>query len=151
MTYQRLTRTVAAFTGIMLLFLIYHSFSLKGGKAYAQSVLFIALILVVVVFVNSLLKSRTEKRSLEEQKAAYPPIFSPKILVLMLLPILITISWKLLFFLGGSAIGLFILFRLNKLAMVKSVLLSICITVAIQIVFVNLFMISLPTPGWWPR
>lgn len=59
--------------------------------------------------------------------------------------------WKPISFLFAGVLAMMALSIYKKRPILKSLIVSVCTVVVIQLIFRNIFTIPLPTPAWWPR
>lgn len=61
------------------------------------------------------------------------------------------ILWRPISFFFAGIIAMMAISLYKKRPIIKSLIISVCTVVIIQIVFRNIFTIPLPSPGWWPK
>lgn len=149
MTYQRLTRLISGIAIAVMAFLSYESFSLRGGKVYAMCVCFACLFFAIIVFVNSFIEQKKSGKTIDEAKAEYKPMFNGNIIFIMIMPFIMAFLWTKITFMGGTAICLFVIFLYLKQKWLVSLISTLAITVAMQLIFVNIFSLNFDSPSWW--
>lgn len=59
--------------------------------------------------------------------------------------------WKPISFLFAGTLAMMALSVYKKRPVLKSLIVSICTVIIIQLIFRNVFTIPLPSPAWWPK
>lgn len=151
MTFQKITRIVSTILLLACCFLFANSFSMNGGKLYAQACLSAAIILGIIVFVTSLHSSKTHKEEETEETRHHEPIlFEPKIFMLWVAPLAAFFIWEWTNALYAVALmGFFMMFIMRKRPL-QSALIAVLAAIGFVFLFHNLMGLPLSTPGWWP-
>lgn len=148
LTYQRLARLYCYILLAVMAFFFYHTTKLSYGAVYTQAIIVLVVILDLFVIFYSFQEEK--KKDITEQKANYEKILTKQSVIVIAAPIFNYISWRYLYFVGGSFTTMLILFLVQKVNPVKSVLVAVITAVVLQLLFYNGFKVWLPTPGWWP-
>ena len=167
MTKRQQSNIVAIIVLITAAFFLVSSFSINVDGGYPRIVCVALIVFTIWDLIQDYLEGRQEKRiphhelteaemtteelaqhMVEEHEEKVPWTDLVAVVVIAFGSLLL---WKPISFLFAGVLAMMALSIYKKRPILKSLIVSVCTVVVIQLIFRNNFTIPLLTPAWWPR
>lgn len=167
MTKRRQSNIVAIIVLIIAVYFLISSFSINVDGGYPKIVCIALIVFAIWDLIQNFLDGRQEKKiphhemteaemtteelaqhMVEEHEENVPWTDLVAVIVIAFGSLLL---WKPISFLFAGILAMMALSIYKKRPVLKSLIVSICTVIIIQLIFRNIFTIPLPTPVWWPK
>jgi Na+/melibiose symporter-like transporter len=150
--YQKMSRVASLIIIAVMVYFLWLASNLKHGKIYPMVVILTAIFLALItIYLSFQEESRQKKQALKLGKDTIEQVevINLTIALAIVVPLVLLLLWKTLSFLICGFLTAFILMLYKKESAVKSLVISALMVLILQYIFVNQFMVPLPSPGWW--